>query len=209
MGLFERPTPPPIQTEPAQLETFEEPQNQVDQANQETSYQEELKLLARKARGASKKHLTSYIELGGHLAKAQEILADVGRAGDFSPWFRSINLAKSTVYRAIDAHKNFGNCPSLGRFSKASIDILCKAPLARSQALKDAEDGKTISVKHAKHLVKTLEPHQAKKKSDKPGLITLETQFGIVTIKITDPGISPATVLSQAMAQLDRQKRAA
>ncbi len=106
---------------------------------------------------AKGRHVESILEMGKHLAEAQELLAN-HHGGTFNAWIEErCGLERRTAYRYIAAFRVFSGCDNLSQLFDASAMYLLAAESTPEEALQDAleraESGERITYSTAKEIV--------------------------------------------------------
>ena len=83
-----------------------------------------LRYCAGQLSSATKRHSELIVETGEMLAQAQDVLANYS-GGVFQSWIAAECVySKTTAYRFIDCHAQFGSCPNLGQLEPSAMYIL-------------------------------------------------------------------------------------
>ena len=100
-------------------------------------------------------HATSGLEMGKMLTEARELCGDK----PFVEWVEAeCGYSVSTAYRYMDAHREFGDFPTVGKIELGAMYVLSKNKGAKQKAIKLADKGIAVTQSMAKKLVKLCKP---------------------------------------------------
>ncbi len=100
-------------------------------------------------------HATAGLEMGRMLAEARELCSDK----PFVAWVETeCGCSVSTAYRYMDAHREFGDFPTVGKIELGAMYALTKNKSAKAKAIKLADKGVVVTQSMAKKLVKESKP---------------------------------------------------
>ena len=127
------------------------------------------------------------IDIGGELSSAQEVLAGVGRDGQFRPWVElECSFTRQTAYNYISAYRTFGKCKTVLHFDDTALYLLASDSTpeeATKEAVKLTERGTHVTAKLAKEIVERHKP-----KPEEPPA----TEAGDVDTDLEDDDFDPS-----------------
>ncbi len=100
-------------------------------------------------------HATSGLEMGKMLTEARELCGDK----PFVEWVEAeCGYSVSTAYNYMDAFREFGDFPTVGKIELGAMYVLSKSKGAKQKAIKLADKGIAVTQSMAKKLVKLCKP---------------------------------------------------
>lgn len=168
-----------------------------------------LASLARKIQTARKNVVANVLAVGEYLSEAQALLADHS-GGTFNAWMREkCGFSPRTGYRYLEVWRAFGGCD--GVTQRADSEALRKLATAPQQVIEQAKEriaaGEHLDVKTANELIAEATPEKPKRALPAP--IHIEVNGAVVVIRPTADGQDVGTILRDALAALEKQRKAA
>jgi len=109
----------------------------------------QLSGIAKKLRAISRSDIRNWLKRGQLLTEARSLL---GQDDAFQNWCRQEGIPRSTAYKAMAAHRDFGSVSTSGQFSKEAMAVLGQSTNAKEDAI-DLSRRQRITKRIAKELV--------------------------------------------------------